>query len=205
MNAKEKRQATIAAILATDRPDEEKVLVMGQLCSAWSSGMPTQKDDVTVEEITPEEVTVCGRSVRSNATDVYLVNRGLKELTHDDVAALAKLPQLECVRLDFNQLTAVPPDLFAHNPALKVVWLNDNALASLPADLFKHNPLLERVAFSYNAKLERVPIAFYRLWPQWTSTTKSYAGRQDVANFAAAHPAVLDLPLEVPVPTAFSQ
>lgn len=172
------------------------------------------------------EVTVCGLTVCIDTHVLNLSHRGIRELSADDVAAIARLPWLHTVHLDHNHLSSVPPDLFAHNaslrrveldfndlscvpkelfahnPALLHVWLSYNELTSLPAELFAHNPALDMLVLSGNPELKRVPIALYRHWSAWSERTRDHCGRQEVADAVAEHPEVLALPLEVPVPTA---
>lgn len=222
-------QKAIAAIMAGDSTTEEKAQVIFKLMNTPSKPDDVAKpDDATPKQEetqeTRDEVTVCGVTLGVDATELNLFNRRIKEVTAADVAAVARLTRLRVVYLNRNDLTSVPPELFAHNRALKSVRLDNNQLTAVPADLFAHNRALthaslvttkltslpaqlfaynlalKELCFGCNEGLKRVPIAWYRHWTAWSDYSQKHCGRQDVAHFVAAHPEVLDLPLEVPVP-----
>lgn len=168
-------------------------------------------------------VTVCGLTLPVDATELCLFDRGICELTEADVAAIARLTRLQLVdfmgnrltslpahlfahnallrevRLNINELTSLPEQLFAHNPRLECVLLSHNELSTLPADLLAHNPALEAIDFFWNPELKRVPIAWYRHWSAWTSSSRRQHGRPEVARAVAKNPELLALALEVPV------
>jgi len=214
-----------AATAPCDTPKAKENEKAAIVQSAQGDTPKDNKDEEKPEK--PETVTVCGATVRVDATELDLWGRGIMELSAADVAAIARLTRLERVHLGPNQLSTVPADLFAHNPALREVNLENNTLTSLPGELFAHNPALttvwlghnrltslpadlfaahhealQKLGFSVNPELKHVPISFYRHWNAWNCFTRDTCGRGEVACAVADKPQLLDFAFDVPVPGA---
>ena len=85
---------------------------------------------------------VRGVSDCSDVTETHLAAiRGLLDLRNKNISALKPgdfdgLSSLQDIRLDRNQLRALPADIFSGLSSLRTLYLNNNRLSSLPSTVF---------------------------------------------------------------------
>ena len=101
-----------------------------------------------------------------DVTDAHLAAiRGLLDLRNKNISALKPgdfdgLSSLQDIRLDRNQLRALPADIFSGLSSLRALYLGDNQLTSLPADVFSGLSALTDL-FLHENRLARLPVDLF--------------------------------------------
>ena len=109
---------------------------------------------------------VRGVSDCKDVTDAHLAAiRGLLDLRNKNISALKPgdfdgLSSLQDIRLDRNQLRALPADIFSGLSSLRTLYLGDNQLTSLPADVFSELSALTDL-FLHENRLASLPVDLF--------------------------------------------
>ena len=109
---------------------------------------------------------VRGVSDCNDVTDAHLAAiRGLLDLRNKNISALKPgdfdgLSSLQDIRLDRNQLRALPADIFSGLSSLRTLYLGDNQLTSLPADVFSELSALTDL-FLHENRLASLPVDLF--------------------------------------------
>ena len=102
----------------------------------------------------------------NDVTDAHLAAiRGLLDLRNKNISALKPgdfdgLSSLQDIRLDRNQLRALPADIFSGLSSLRTLYLGDNQLTSLPADVFSELLALTDL-FLHENRLASLPVDLF--------------------------------------------
>ena len=141
-------------ITVTDVNDTAVVSTLTPVCDRT-----TQVRDAIV-------AAVPGVSDCDDVTDAHLAAiRGLLDLRNKNISALKPgdfdgLSSLQDIRLDRNQLRALPADIFSGLSSLRTLYLGDNQLTSLPADVFSGLSALTDL-FLHENRLASLPVDLF--------------------------------------------